>query len=293
MTHLVLIASACGLIAALSWGIADFFAAKASKKISPESVALWVSLIGVVVYTLIYPLYPGGSHWSSGGVGFGIGAGLFMGAGLLLFYRGLAAGPVSIVSPIGSAYPLVTTLIVLTLFGGTLSNLQVFGIFLVVAGIIAASGIFQTMKSQRKLTRGVLYALPTFVLWGVAFAFIGQAVSSIGWQKATFVEVWSELLIIVVAILILRNQTEPSKLNVKLLANKFVIGTALLQLFGIIIFDVGLTITSSSAVITAISASYPALTVFLALKHLNEEQSLVPLLGGFVTVIGVMILSLP
>ena len=173
----------CGLIAAISWGTADFFAAHSSKEETAEATSLAVSAVSAIAYTIFFIFFRGGEAWTSSGVLFALFGGVFMGLGLMLFYRGLEAGPVSIVSPVGSAYPLVTTLLVLTVLGGSLTWIQIMGILLVITGIVAASGIFETKPGERRLSKGVIYALMTFVFWGIAFAFLGQAVVTIGWQK--------------------------------------------------------------------------------------------------------------
>lgn len=126
----------CGLIAAISWGTADFFAAKAAKTESAESTTLGVLVIGAVAFSLYYLVSHGSMPWTTAGALYAAAAGVFMGAGLLFFYRGLEVGPVSIVSPIGSAYPLVTTLIVITLLHGSLTALQIGGIVIVVTGLV-------------------------------------------------------------------------------------------------------------------------------------------------------------
>ena len=57
-------------------------------------------------------------------------------AGLLLFYKALALGPIAIVSPIGAAYVAVTVLLVVAFLGERLSGGQAAGIAVTVAGIL-------------------------------------------------------------------------------------------------------------------------------------------------------------
>lgn len=292
MNSIILFSSICGFTAAISWGVADFFAAKASKSNSAESTVLWVSLIGVIIYSLFYSVNQGDSLWAINGILFGVSAGLLWGLGLLLFYRGLEIGPVSLVSPIGGAYPLITTIIVIVIFGETLTTTQIVGIILIVFGITVASGIYEFKKSKQKIAKGVMYGILTFIAWGIAFALLGESVSSLGWQKAAFLEIWSQLLMVVVLLPILLGRKVYSIQKPSLLKNKYILGAALLQLFGLVVFDIGLSSTTSSAVITAISASYPALTIFLAIKHLKEKNKIIQLMGAFITVIGVIILSI-
>jgi drug/metabolite transporter (DMT)-like permease len=286
-----IIASLCGLLAAISWGFADFLAAKATKTLSGEKTALIVSFISALAFVFYYLIEPGSTSWGGLGIVYAAAAGIFMGVGLLFFYRGLEAGPVSVVSPIGGAYPLVTTLLVLGVLGGRLSALQITGILFVVVGIVASSGFNQPPAKNKRLTKGVIMALCTFVLWGISFTFLGQAVEAIGWQKTTLIEIWLEFLAILFVVPFFGHKL--TRYDFSLMKDKFIAGTALLQLLGLVVFDYGLTHAVSTAVITAISASYPALTIFLAIRILKEKQTVIALLGGFVTVVGVIILSAP
>lgn len=293
MVEIALIVSLLGLLAAASWGTADFFAAKSSKALSPELATLVVGFIGAVAFSLFYIFRQGSEAWAFDGVLFAIGAGLLMGVGLLAFYRGLDIGPVSIVSPVGSAYPLVTTILVISIFGDSLSLPQVAGIMLIIVGILAASGLFNARKSERHVTKGVFYAIITFLLWGGAFVLLGEAVSRIGWEKTTFVDIWFELFAIALFVSMLKSRQKLtfSKGGLKVILNKYLLIAALTQVFGLVVFNIGLTLSSSSAIITAISATYPALTIFLALKHFNEKVSLIPIIGAGITIVGVVILS--
>lgn len=293
MIETALIVSALGLVSAISWGTADFFAAKSSKALSPELATLIVGFIGAVAFSLFYLFRQGSEPWNLEGVLFAVGAGVLMGAGLVAFYRGLDIGPVSIVSPVGSAYPLVTTIIVVSIFGDALSFTQLGGIILIVVGIVAASGLFNARKSERRITKGVVYAIITFLLWGGAFVLLGEAVSRIGWEKTTFVDIWFELIVIIIFVSLLksRERFSFSRKGLKLILSKYLLIAALAQVFGLVVFNIGLTLTTSSAIITAISATYPALTIFLALKHFNEKVSIIPIIGAGITIVGVVILS--
>jgi uncharacterized membrane protein len=293
MSNISLVATICGLIAALSWGSADYFAAKTSKQINPILTSIFVSLATVIFSAVIFLVYP--QHfitWNWTGVVYGIGSGILVGTGLLMFYHGLEVGPVSVVSPIGSAYPLVTTLVVVLLLKGHMTSLQITGIILVVLGVIATSGLLTAKKNERRLTDGVIFALLTFVLWGAGFALFGEAVAHIGWVKANLVDVCLEFIAIMIVSSFFRNREKLKISSLKILTNKYILIVACIQLFGLIAFSIGLSRGASIAVITAISSSYPALTIFLAIKHFDEKIKLIPLSGAFITITGIIVLSL-
>lgn len=281
-----------GLGTAVCWGVADFWAAKATKRSSAESSAVWVSIIATVTYLLVYLVSRGNSDWNTNGIIYAIFAGILLELGLYIFYRGLDVGPVSIVSPISSAYPFISTLVLLLFFQTKLTILELVGVFIIVLGVVLASGIMETKQSERKFSTGLIYASLTVVLWGSAYALLGQAVNTIGWQKATLVDTLAGFISLFSLFAITQREALKKSLHLDQAKNPFIIGTALTQLLGGIIFTIGISKTKSPAIIIALSATYPALTILLALKHLDEKKQLSSLAGAFLTIIGVVILTL-
>jgi drug/metabolite transporter (DMT)-like permease len=249
-----IVISLFGIFAAISWGTADYFAAKASRRLSPEAVALWVSLIGVIAFAIIYLIFPGSFSWTGTGVLYAVAAGVSLELGLFMLFRGLDAGPVSIVSPISSAYPLVSLLILLVVFGGTIRPIEIVGILITVIGVVIASGLADIRKSETKLTAGVWYSIAAFLLWGLAYAMLGKSVSLIGWQKSALVDTCAGFIALTVVLALISIKDPEQRLGKlfksKAYTDKYVLGTAIVQLCGGIIFTVGLAHARSSAVIT-------------------------------------------
>ena len=74
------------------------------------------------------------------GIAYGLGGlGLLAAAGNLCFFAALAAGPVSLVSPAISVYPLVTVCLAVFLLRERISGLQACGIVVAVAGLALLS----------------------------------------------------------------------------------------------------------------------------------------------------------
>src|SRR4051812_14129003 len=114
---MALLAVIFGLVSAVSWGLADFFAAKASKRFGGLATGVMVTVISAVVFDVVYALvFRSHTVFSSIGLGYAIVSGVAFTAANLTFYKGLEYGPVSIVSPLGSMYPLVTTLLLVVFF---------------------------------------------------------------------------------------------------------------------------------------------------------------------------------
>lgn len=281
-----------GIGAAILWGSADYLGANASKRNNPNAATLGVSAIGTLLFTIIFLFNHGTVGWNLAGVFYSVAAGISMELGLLVFYRGLHAGPVNLVSPISSAYPLVSLLVILLIFGGSLKLVDIIGIIVVVIGIAIASGLLNAKKNERKLSKGIVYALLTVLIWGVAYALVGRSVTDLGWQKATLINFYAGLAILPIALTLIAGKQFWKGINSKLVSDKYIITAGIGQSLGGVVFNIGVSHTSSSAVITAISASYPALTIFLALKGLKEKAKAASLIGAFTTITGIIILSL-
>ncbi|MDL2363264.1 MAG: EamA family transporter [Patescibacteria group bacterium] len=292
MTTQSLVVALYGLGAATAWGSADYFGAKASRRTNPIAATAAVSTIGTLLFTIFFMFNQGIHAWNSTGILYAIAAGISLELGLLLFYRALNDGPVNVVSPVSSAYPLVTTAISILIFGNRLSVLEYAGIASVVIGIITATGLFSLKKSERKLSSGVVFALMTVVMWGVAFALIAKGVEQLGWQKATLVNCYSGIAVLPFALTFLGGTTSWHSITTKLFKDPNVIAAAAVQTLGGVLFSLGLTQAKSGAVITAIAATYPVLTIFLAIVVLKEKAVAASLVGSFITILGIVILSL-
>ena len=98
-----------GLTAALSWGLADYFAAVASRRAGSFRVVLGFHLVAVALLALLV-FGTGETLADVGGedLAWFLLLGFLGALSYLCFYRALAIGPISIVSPIVSAYAAAT-----------------------------------------------------------------------------------------------------------------------------------------------------------------------------------------
>jgi drug/metabolite transporter (DMT)-like permease len=94
----VLIVFALG--AAVLYGSADFLGGAATRRAALLAVLLTSGLAGTAV--LVPVVLAAGSPLRLAGIGWGLAAGAVGGVGLMFFYAGLAAGPMSVVSPVSA-----------------------------------------------------------------------------------------------------------------------------------------------------------------------------------------------
>jgi len=292
---MALLAVIFGLISAIAWGIADFAAAKASKSFGGLTTGVLVTAISALVFDVVYALFfRSHTTFNETGLGYALASGMAFTIANLAFYKGLEYGPVSIVSPLGSMYPLVTTLLLVLLFGSSLHFRQAIGIVVVMLGVAVASGVFKRVRGGHKLSRGPLLGMCGAFFWGLAWTCIAQAVKHIGWQLTAAVELTCSTLLFV-PLLPLLNRAEHG-LSRKLLLgirNVLMITAGLLMMLGFLALSIGIDrVGNLVATAVVISACYPLITVFLALRRLKEELQPIPLAGALAGVVGIVILSL-
>ena len=99
-----------GLSSGLCWGAADFVGGPQARRLPSLAVTLWSQLIGgltlLVVLLLLGPVVTAGALW-------GVAAWLCGGVALVLFYRALAIGTMSLsaaVSACGASLPVLVGL---------------------------------------------------------------------------------------------------------------------------------------------------------------------------------------
>jgi drug/metabolite transporter (DMT)-like permease len=127
-----------GLSSGLCWGAADFFGGMQSRRLPALTVAFWSQVagaLGLVVALAVLRTPPGPL---GAGIGWGLAGGLASGCALVLFYRGLAEGTMSVVAPVsacGAVVPVAAAL----LTGDHPNTLAGLGALAAITGVILVS----------------------------------------------------------------------------------------------------------------------------------------------------------
>lgn len=286
-----ILAATLGLVAAVGWGVSGFFDAKASRSVHPIVASLTVNGLLTVVYTICYFLF---LHQNDScaltGILYASAGGAIIAIGALTYFTALSIGPISLASPMSSAYPLVTTVLAVAVFGATLSVEQGIAIGLIILGIFLVTEFLQIILRRKTIHKGPLFGLITAVCWGVGYALVAQAVQINGWQHATLVELLAMMLAFGVCIAFLKDKRKVSISTVRqALRNKNIIAASLVALVAALSFNSGFMYdTTGGAAVVSLSAFYPVLTVLLALRHFDEKVRKVQLVGAAASIIGVI-----
>ena len=157
-----------GLAAAVLYGTGDFLGGLATRRVQVLVVLLLAQTAGVTVALPAAAIWPGPAGLA--GLAWGISAGLIGGAALIIFYLGLAAGPMSVVAPVSG---LVSTVlpVAVALAEGERPRAGVYaGALLCLAAIVLASsaGDGRPSRSPRAAPRRRLPGAGRALGYGIA-----------------------------------------------------------------------------------------------------------------------------
>ena len=125
-----------GLGSGLAWGTADFFGGIQSRRLPALTVAFWSQAAGAL--GLVIALALEGARPPVAGIAWGLAAGAGSGIALVLFYRSLAEGTMSVVAPI-SACGAVVPVAAATFTGDHPGALAGLGVLTAIAGVVLVS----------------------------------------------------------------------------------------------------------------------------------------------------------
>jgi len=209
-------------------------------------------------------------------------AAVFGTSGLVAFYRGMAAGAISVVAPIAgtaAAIPVAWGLAT----GDNPSSVQELGFVLALGGIVATS--WERRAESPRLAAGVGWAALTLVAFG------GYYIPMHAASQEDFL--WASLLfratstsLVWVAVLALRQRVSGIRPHVLALAAIGVLDTGGNVLFAAASQEHGLV-----SVVSVLASLYPVVTVLLARLTLGERVQRAQEAGIVVTLAGVAMIS--
>jgi drug/metabolite transporter (DMT)-like permease len=140
-----------GLGSGLCWGAADFFGGIQSRRLPALTVAFWSQVAGALA--LAVALAVEGAPPATTGFAWGVAAGVGSGCALVLFYRGLAEGTMSVVAPV-SACGAVVPVAAAVLAGDQPGALAGLGVLAAITGVVLVSRTSGSAPGTPGGTRG-------------------------------------------------------------------------------------------------------------------------------------------
>ncbi len=278
-----------GIAAAVGWGVADFFAAAASKRLGVLRTATGVHIsscaaMAAYFFAVYEPDLLTWAHWAVLG---GVSAlGLLV---YLTFYRALSEGPVAIVSPIVSTYAIVVIGLAIVFAGERLNVWQSLGIICSVGGVILASFDPRDFSSSGRLIGlGVGLAIVTSLTIGLLQYALGILSRDIGWFLPVYISRVMTLGLFVPLTIAMRQWT----LRGVTLPIAIGVGVAgIVEMGGMFAYTRGSEIGSIS-IVAAASITYPLIPMLGGILVFGERLAVSQWVGLGVTLTGLFVIAI-
>ena len=289
-----------GISAALGWGVADFSARFATRRIGAFRTLLVMQAFGLAALSIFLWLTgglsrgfpPGWTPWI-----FAVIAGLLNTLSGLALYRSFEVGLISIAGPVSSSYPALTVLLALA-SGERIHALRAAGLALTFVGMILAAITFvpdeqhaidpRTHHAHAHLSKGVALAIAAATGYGIMFWWLGfHVVPLIG----SGVSVW---VIRATTFIVLFLTGVPTGKAFPLPRGNLwwlLLVTGLMDTSAFVANNAGLA-SGHVAVVSVLASLYGAVTVLLSWIFLRERIERTQWFGIFLIFVGVVFVSL-
>lgn len=282
------------LASSLVYGTSDFLGGLAARRSPVIGVVAWSQGVGLLVLLALVPLLPGTATGAD--LGWGALAGLAGGAGLTVFYRALARGTMSVVSPItavtAAAVPLTTGLAL----GERPSAAALTGVTL---GLVAIALVSRSTPpvparaaapgSRLRRRGGGTSGFGMALLAGIGFGAFFVLLSRTGPEAALWPLVTSRaasLGLVVVAGVATRRAVRPAAGAGWISAGAGVLDMTANALY-LLAAQRGLL-----SLVAVLASLYPAMTVVLAAALLAERLRRIQLVGVLLAIVAVALIAL-
>jgi len=299
------------LAASIGYGAADFFAGRASQRLSPVLVVLYVQAVQIVlVFSLALTTQ---QLFSVSALLWGVAAGVINAVALILYYQALSNSPAGIISPIvasGAVVPVFVSIVQ----GDIPTAFTFFGLLTVLIGIVictAVSGqdadqnqdldapqpcrgfLFESWqpKSFRWLpTACVTFAIASSLLFGIFFILFerGSTTPGVGVMWVTFGVQTGTIPITLISAIFVQKIKNFMPFRALTLSSVWLIITLNL------IADVGLTYAltlKNLGVVSVLASLGPVVTVLLAQIFSSDRLSWMQTIGASLTVLGTLLVA--
>jgi uncharacterized membrane protein len=282
-----------GLAAGVLYGTGDFLGGLATRRVQVLAVLMLAETAGVIVAVPAAAMSPGPARLA--GLAWGISAGLVGGLGLIIFYVGLAAGPMSVVAPVSG---LVSTIlpVAVALAEGERPRAEVYaGALLCLAAIVLASSggggdpARDPRAAQRPGLTGAGRAVGYGIASGTSFGLFFLLIRNAGQSG----ELWpvaagriGELAVVLIVAAVLRRSLVPRGAGFILLLA--VAGAGAIDVVANICY-VAATRTGMFGLAVVLASLYPGVTVLLARAVLGERLRWVQRAGLGLAALGIIL----
>jgi drug/metabolite transporter (DMT)-like permease len=271
-------AAALALAAAASWGVGDFLGGVKSRTLAPIAVMIVAQPVGLATAAILVVVR--GHGFPTAGVFWASLAACFGTTGLIAFYRGMAAGALTIVAPIAGAGAVIPVLWDLA-HGHRPGTLRAVGFVTVLGGVILAS--WERRPDTAAIAAGAGWAVIAMLAFGAYYVPMHTAAQT-DWGWAAFVFRATSMSLVLTAWLVLRPRNA-QRADIPTLASIGFLDTG-----GNILFAAAAS-RGLVSVVSVLGSLYPVGTVLLARAVLHERVQRTQELGILLALVGVVLVS--
>ncbi len=291
LPHSSTLAAPLALLAAISWGAADYVAGTSARKSSALRIVVGSHMVGMMALTALSPLVESSANLSD--LAWGAGGGIGGGLGTLLLYRGLAVGRMGVVAPVTAALAAAVPVLVGLLGGDVIGNLGLLGIGLAFPAVLLVAmspedrepggppNSFGAWINQP----GLVYALIGGLGFGMFYVCLDRTGGDTGVWPLLAARVASVAMLGAAAIVAERRVLPSAEVRgATVLAGVLDVTAAILFLLA--------TRQGALAIASILTSMYPATTVLLAVFLLRERCSTPQLVGMALSGVAISLLVL-
>jgi drug/metabolite transporter (DMT)-like permease len=279
------VAVVLALASAVVYGTADFLGGLASRRASVFGVVALSQVIGLAALLLILPWL--GGPVTTADLAWGAAAGIAGATGLVLFFRTLARGVMSVVAPITAVTAAAVPVLVGLIAGERIGTWAGLGIALALMAVVlvSAEGGLAALRAARPAS--IPPALAAGTVFGVFFVFLDRTGDDTGLTPLVAARLASVALVVAIALAGRRSLRVPS--GSLLLVGASGVGDMTANALFLLATHEG----GQLAIVGVLASLYPVSTVLLAQVVLRERLVPAQLAGLVSAFAAVVLITLP
>jgi drug/metabolite transporter (DMT)-like permease len=278
---------ALGAAAALAWGFADVIVTLYARRIGYLRALVVIHGLSLVPLALLALVVEPPEPVTTGSLVSAAALGPVAVVAYMGFYKALELGPISIVSPIVSAFGAVVVLLALLVLGDSLTAVQAFGCGLVLSCVVVAS--IETSGTDRAGATGIALSLVACLAFGLYLFLQGELADELGWLLPILVSRVVAVLMLGALLAAMPGDEPRDKLGLAGVAG--CAATGALEASAYLFFNRGAEIGEIALTGAAVSA-YPVIPILVGLFALHERVARHQLVGVAGVLAGMVVLAL-
>lgn len=277
----ILLALGCAVV----YGAADFLGGLATRRTSVFGVVALSQVSGLVALVALLP-WLGGSVGGAD-LGWGALAGLAGAAGLLVFFRALAGGVMSVIAPVTAVTAAAVPVLVGLLGGEQIGTWASVGVALALAAVVLVSAESGLLALRAARPASLIPALVAGAMFGLFFVLLDRTSDDSGLTPLVAARLASVVLVVGIAL------ARRKKLTVTRSALPLVVASGIGDMTANALFLLATQQDGQLAITGVLASLYPVSTVVLAQVVLRERLVGAQIAGLAAAVTAVVLITLP